>query len=279
MTFVEEFNQPDDDLLLEEENYPVAFGITFTPKVQGIALALLGLVGAGYVLMNFVAPAYESYQKLKTEEAEKLDQVKQQESGALGQKLIAAEAQLHQSEALRSQVLGLFSSNDSLKTLLFDVGSLVKARGATLLSFAPSGDLAVVSDGSLGESVNNKLKRQSFALEVSGTYDQIQTLMIDLERLQPLLIVKGLNTSPLEAATAVNVVGMKVENGRVVSQGQVMPKANEKLKAGFSLDAILPLTPEEIAQLAPPPPAEGTPPEGEQPPAEGEQPPAEEKPQ
>lgn len=267
MTFGTDFNRDDqDDLLLEGENYPVAFGITFTPQVTGIALGLLGLVGAGYVLMNFVMPAYDSYQKLKTEEAEKLEQIEQQQSGTLGQKLIAAESQLRQMEALRSQVLGLFSSNDSLKTLLFDVGRLVEARNAALLSFAPSGDLAVVADGSLGESVNNKLKRQSFALEVEGNYAQIQALMSDLERLQPLLIVKQLNTSPLEQTTEVNLAGVRVQNGQLVSSGTVVPKGSEKLKATFTLEAILPLTPEEIAQLAPPPPAEGqTPPAEEKP--------------
>jgi type IV pilus assembly protein PilO len=52
MTFSEDFAPIEGDQDLElEPSYPVAFGIELTPKVQGIALALLG-VGGHFFYIN-----------------------------------------------------------------------------------------------------------------------------------------------------------------------------------------------------------------------------------
>jgi type IV pilus assembly protein PilO/type IV pilus assembly protein PilQ len=52
----------------------------------------------------------------------------------------------------------------------------------------------VVSDSSLGSAVNNKLKRQTFNVKIEGNYVNSQKVIRDLERLQPLILLKGLNT-------------------------------------------------------------------------------------
>jgi hypothetical protein len=257
----------DDDLLLEgEAEYPVAFGITFTPQVSGIALALLGLVGAGYVLVTFFMPALTEYNALKADEVDKQDQINRQKSGEIDQKMLQAETDLKQSEALRNQVLSLFSSEASLKTLLLDINTFVDARQVELLSFKPTGTPTVVNDGSLGETVNNRLKRQSFQLEVEGTFEKTHELLQDLERLQPLLIIKQLNSQRLEETFEVKLINNQTSNGGTSVQGQVVPQGMNKVKTTFTLDAILPLTPEEVAELAPPPAeaAEGETPENGQ---------------
>jgi type IV pilus assembly protein PilO len=41
---------------------PVLFGIAFTPKIIGIIVGVIGLAGAGYILLNLLMPALESYQ-------------------------------------------------------------------------------------------------------------------------------------------------------------------------------------------------------------------------
>ena len=53
MTFADDF--ASEELL--EEDYPSAFGITFTPKITGIAIAVAGITLAIYGFMKYVRPA------------------------------------------------------------------------------------------------------------------------------------------------------------------------------------------------------------------------------
>ncbi len=254
MTFSEEFNATETDVDFDDlgSSYPTAFGITFTPQITGICLGILGLVGSIYVALNFVKPAYDNYAQLKTTEEEKLVQVEQQESGELSQKMLDAEQKLRQSESLRNQVLSLFSSEESLKTLLFDINQLVEKHQAELVSFKPNGTITVVTDGSLGAGVNGRLKRQQFDLTVKGDFGATQSLLRDLERLQPLLVIKGLKSSLVEDQFVIDIVEVNQEGGQTVATGQ------GALETSFSIDAILPLSPEEVAKLTP----EGETPEG-----------------
>ena len=255
MTFSEEFNATETDVDFDDlgSSYPTAFGITFTPQITGICLGILGLVGSIYVGLNFVKPAYDNYAQLKTTEAEKLGQVEQQESGELSQKMLDAEQKLRQSESLRNQVLSLFSSEESLKTLLFDINQLVEKHQAELVSFKPNGTIDVVTDGSLGAGVNGRLKRQQFDLTVKGDFGATQSLLRDLERLQPLLVIKGLKSSLVEDQFVIDIVEVNQEGGQTVATSQ------DALETSFTLDAILPLSPEEVAKLTP----EGETPEGQ----------------
>ncbi len=261
MTFAEEFNPEEgQDFAAEGGDYPTAFGITFTPRITGMVLALLGVFGAIYIVINFVKPAYDAYQTLKADEAAKQEQVDRQKSGELDRVLLDKELQLKQSEALKSQVLALFSTPNDLQTLLLDINGFVKSRNLKLLSFKPQGDLTVVTDSSLGEAVNNRLKRQQYTLEVEGNYQQTQALLRDLERLQPLLLVRGLKAEKDEQAFAIRLVEVKTNKNELVATGEAVAQGKELIKTAFTLEAIIPLTSEEIAALAPPP-AEQPPPE------------------
>ncbi len=259
MTFSDEFNatQTDVDFDEVEASYPTAFGITFTPQVIGIILGALGLLGSIYVVLNFVMPAYSSYQSLRADEATKQSQVQQQESGELNQKMLDAEKKLRESEALRNQVLALFSSEDSLKTMLLDINQLVEKHGLELVNFKPDGSVTVVSDGSLGSGVNGRLKRQRFNLTIEGDFGSTQSLLRDLERLQPLLVITGLNSKLVEEKFMVDIVDIKEESGQTVVTGQAKPQGNESLETSFVLDAILPLSPDELAELTPEEATEG----------------------
>ncbi len=251
MTFSEEFNSTETDVDFEEagSSYPSAFGITFTPQISGICLGVLGLVGSIYVGFSFVKPAYDNYTELKATEAEKQGQVAQQESGELSQKLLEAEQKLRESEALRSDVLSLFSSEESLRTILFDINQLVQKHQAGLVSFRPNGGITVVTDSSLGQGANNRLKRQKFDLTIRGDFGSTQSILRDLERLQPLLVITGLNSKLVEEQFTVEIVEIKQEGGQSVATGQATSQGNNALETSFTLDAILPLSPEELAKF------------------------------
>ena len=84
MTFADDFAAENRGL---EEDYPTAFGITFTPTVTGIALAVLGVVGVGYIFINMVRPAQERYQQASTKKQELQGQLEKIKSGDLQLKL------------------------------------------------------------------------------------------------------------------------------------------------------------------------------------------------
>ncbi len=249
MTFSEEFTSTQTDVDFEElgSSYPTAFGITFTPQITGACLGVLGLVGSIYVGLTFVKPAYDNYTQLKATEAEKQGQVAQQESGELTQQMFEAEQKLRESESLRNDVLSLFSSEESLKTILFDINQLVQEHRAKLVSFKPKGNITVVKDSSLGEGVNNRLKRQQFQLTIRGDFGSTQSVLRDLERLQPLLVITGLNSKLVEEKFTIDIVEVKDEGGQTVATGQAQTQAS--LETSFTLDAILPLSPEELSKL------------------------------
>jgi type IV pilus assembly protein PilO len=235
MTFAEDEFAVDSDFD-EAPDYPEAFGITFTPQVSGISLALLGLVAAGYILMTWVQPAWQQFQTLRSSIDDKEAQVAQRE--AIQNQIAELETQVQQATAKQDQVLALFAEERNLDTLLLDLNRFVEAREGELISFTPQGELSIVTDGSLGEPVNNKLKRQSINLQVEGTFDQIQSIMRSLERLQSLLLVKGYSSQITEAQTA------------TYRNGQVVLSEPPTLQTTFQIDALVPLSEEEKAEVA-----------------------------
>lgn len=96
MTFTEEY-VPDEDRDLEEmDNYPTAFGVTFTPRVIGIALAVACLLGSLYLVFNWLMPAYTTLRQLEADESSKQQQVDQQKNGGMKQEFENLEGQLQQ---------------------------------------------------------------------------------------------------------------------------------------------------------------------------------------
>ena len=232
-----------DDFLSDDQqglgaDYPEVFGITFTPVVSGIALAVVGLIGTIYIFMNMVKPAQESYKQVKTQVEEKQGQLDKMKSGDLDEQLTNLNNELTEKKALKSQVIALFTNESDLDTLLLDINSFVAAKGATMINYSPDSQITTVEDGSLGSEVNGKLKRKSISLEIEGTFSQTQAFLNDLERLQPLLIVKDYSSQVSEKAPVV----------LSVSQKALIPTQATKLKTRLSIDAILPLSQQELLQ-------------------------------
>jgi len=263
MTYSEEYTTTTilDQDFGQAGNYPTAFGITFTPKVSGIALAILGAVGAVYVLLNFFLPVWDEYQKLKTDEAAKQQEVDQQKSGKMEIRLAEAETKLKVAEKRRQVILDLFGNSKDIKTILIDFNNVFSARDVTLLSFLPQGEPVVIGDDSLGAGTTNKLKRQTYQVSLRGNFGNTHNLIRDIERLQPLILIKDFKTDLAQPELPVKVVN---QGGQV----KVEPDGSTVLNSSMTLDVLLPLTPAEIAALAPPPPPPGQ--EGK--PAEGQPP-------
>lgn len=192
MTFAEETKKKT--LIEEEPEYPTAFGITFSPLNSGIGLGILGILGAIYIWMTFGAPNYDKYNQLKAQETEKEQLLATEKSGNYQAKLTQVQQELGQAKKLQETAYSLFANEQSGDTLLLDINKFAKSRQTTLSSFTPDNKSVVVSDSSLGPLVNNKLKRKTFLLNVEGDFLKVHDLMRDIERLQPLLLVKNFNS-------------------------------------------------------------------------------------
>ncbi|NEO99812.1 MAG: hypothetical protein F6K58_14265 [Symploca sp. SIO2E9] len=227
----------DQEFLLvegEEEapNYPVAFGVTLTPKVGGIIIGVLGIAGAAYLLLNAVQPTWQKYRELQQDIESKKLQIKTKEE--IQQQIELKQAQLEEAKDKNRQVLSLFASEQTLDTLLLDLNSFVKDTNGNLKSFTPvEPEPVVINDGSLGPLVNGKLKRRSIDLELEGSFQQLQSVMRSFERLQALMLVNNFQS---DVSTPQALV---INNGRVVLGPQ------PTLKTTFRLDALLPLTEQE----------------------------------
>ncbi len=247
MTFGGDFNTEEDKGFEEEGRYPTAFGVTFTPKISGIALGGLGLIGAIYVGLNFLMPAYEEYQTQKQQETDLTQQLTSKQQGQIAQKIQELEQDLNRKENLRNEVMGLFAQTQDLETLLIDISRFFRAEGVELLSFVPQDPQpTVVTDSSLGPAANNKVKRQSISIEMQGGFAETQSVIQKLERLQPLIIVKNLSTVIQEGTSGQLVINSP-------NSAAIIPQEQKPIKTNFQIHVLVSLTPEEFAQLNPPP--------------------------
>ena len=99
--------------------------------------------------------------------------------------------------------------------------------------------LELVQDGSLGSGANGQIKRQTYTVSFEGSFVQTQEIFRQLERLQPLLLVKD--------------VEMSVQ-GRPILFGNAQPLDNCQpdlsLETEFTLQALLPLSTDELLEQA-----------------------------
>lgn len=226
--------------------YPVLFGIAFTPKIIGILVGVIGLAGAGYILLNLLMPAWESYQQQQAKTSELQAQIEQKKANI--KQIDKVKEELAQAKQQKVQVLGLFANEKTLDTLLLDMNRLVESGNtptsvntvrAKLKKFVPvSQKPEPITDGSLGLQVDGKLQRSIINAEITGTYEQTQSIIRNIERLQPLLIVKDYQATlaPLESRSPLDKTPV-----------QVGPSA---INTSFQLQVLMPISAEEIAAAA-----------------------------
>jgi type IV pilus assembly protein PilO len=193
-----------------------------------------------------VMPAWESYQQQQTKASELQGQIDQKKASI--KQIDQVKDELAQAKQQKVQVLGLFANEKTLDTLLLDVNRLIESGNtptsinavrAKLKKFVPvSQKPEPVIDGTLGLKVDGKLQRSSINAEITGTYEQTQSIIRNIERLQPLLIVKDYQSTlaPVESRSPLDKTPM-----------QVGPAA---INTSFQLQVLMPLSPEEIAAAA-----------------------------
>ncbi|NMG07096.1 pilus assembly protein PilO [Brasilonema sp. UFV-L1] len=243
MTLGDDFNFVEDtEFATTSSSYPVVFGITLTPKVSGIILGVLGLAGAAYMLMNFVIPIWDNIQQQETKQNELQQTIDQKKSDIKQIDKVQQEQALSKQQQL--QVLALFANEKTLDTLLLDLNRLVESSNtqfpphavkAKLRKYVPIGKAEPITDSSFGSLVNDKLKRRSINIEILGTYEQTQSILRNIERLQPLLMVKDYQSTlaPEEVTQQDKVVVRRV--------------GSTLISTSFQLQALMPLSQEEIA--------------------------------
>ena len=234
MTFTEEF-VPVQDGGFDSPRYPTAFGLTFSPQLIGALLALLGLAGGLYLLFSRAIPAWQTNRDRKAEVERKELQLAEQQASLEQRDAVVAEKDAALAEF--DQVMSLFANDPALDTLLYDISNSLPSPKDLLTSFAPSGELEVIEDGSLGEEVNGMLKRQAYDVSTEGSYQQTEDFIKRLERLTPLLRITDLSTESEELVQQVNVGPF----GTV----EVTPK-EPQLTTTLTLEALVQRSREEI---------------------------------
>ncbi|MEH2291453.1 pilus assembly protein PilO [Nostoc sp.] len=224
----------------------VVFGIALTPKIIGILVGVIGLAGAGYILLNLLMPAWESYQQQQAKSSELQGQIEQKKANI--KQIDQVKDELAQAKQQKVQVLSLFANEKTSDTLLLDLNRLIESGNTATSINAVRGKLnkyvpisqkpEPITDGSLGLEVNGKLQRSTINAEITATYEQTQSIIRNIERLQPLLIVKDFQATlaPAETRSPLDKTPM-----------QVGPAA---INTSFQLQVLMPLSPEEIAAAA-----------------------------
>lgn len=237
MTASEEYISLEDGQLEAAPNYPTVFGVTLTPAASGVAIAFLGLAGTVYLVFNLVMPAWQKYQELTASRDQKQALITQKQS--VQAQTAKARAELVQAKQQQVDVLALFADERTLDTLLLDLNRVVEAGNAKLQRnavraklkrFVPVNQYAEsITDGSLGAEVNGKLKRRTVNVELEGTFEQTQSILRNIERLQPLLIIKDYQSTLAQVPT--NAQGKAVRTGAAA------------ITTSFQLQALMPDSP------------------------------------
>lgn len=253
MTMVGEFASPDGQES-GDASYPSIFGVQLSPQIIGALVAVLGLAGSVYLFMNFVQPVMQQNDETKGKIAEaqsKLDRL-----AAIKEEIALAEQERDRAKQELTSVTTLFANPNSLNTLLLDLNKRIEARNsnlpedrvkARLVKFEPDTlNSGIISDGSLGPQLNGKLYRQSYTMQLEGTFDQIRLFLIDLERQKSLAVVKEYKSVLSESTQRIAV---DRQDGKIVPIGN----PETKILSSFKLQVLRPLTAEELARVAPAP--------------------------
>jgi type IV pilus assembly protein PilO len=246
MTFTDDLGNKGTEFQDAGGSSPVVFGITLTPPIIGGLVGGLGVLGAGYMIFTMVMPAWDTFQAQQKKRDEIKANVEQKRDQS--RQIKKVEGDLEAAKTQQKQVLAAFADEKSLDTLLLDTSRLIDSSNtqapanvvkAKLKKFLPVSEKPeMIIDSSFGSEVNNQLRRSIIKVEIEGTFEQTQDIMQNIERLQPLLLVQNFD-SKLQPAEE-----MGDKDHKVVYRGP------GKLATSFDLQALMPVSAEEVAEMA-----------------------------
>jgi type IV pilus assembly protein PilO len=226
----------DSTYLDDRPSYPSIFGIDLSPMLLGAVLAVVGIGGAGYLAYTNVMPLLQANQEQQTKLANVQQQIKDRQD--MAKRITEAEAKLVKADAQRELVLSLFANEKKLDTLLIDVNKLIGERQGQLQSFKPDPGLTgQIIDGSLGAALNGKLKRKTTDIEFKGGFEQMQSILSTVERMDQLLMLQNFKAELQPEVNSAN--NQPIQGGppsiRTTFKLQaIIPLAESKLKAAPS---------------------------------------------
>jgi type IV pilus assembly protein PilO len=220
------------------------------------ALGILGGVfgvGVGvWLYLSMLQPTIEEKNELQADIKEAKESIKEKQK--LLQDMQELEAQKEKALQQQRVVASLFTRRETLSTLLFDMHNLIarqndpiesEAEQLQLLNFTPESGLQEIppEDTSLGSWAPGKLKKKVYSVTMEGTFEQLQSFVRNLERLESLLLIKNADVS-LQRGTL--QVGLGWRNGKVA----IVERSTPRLSTSFQLEAIVPRSKKEIIQQA-----------------------------
>lgn len=230
-----------DDQELEAPQYPEVLGVSFTPQVIGILVAIAGLAGAGYVVWKMVLPAREAYAGLEANLDQVEAELQQNQISDVQSQIQALNNELAQKEALRPQISGLFGRSETLPTLLRDISTIMQSEGVTITGYdIEQPQPQIVEDDSLGTLVNKKVLKQTIGIEFQGNAPQTEAVFKKLERFETMLFFRDTNIEVEENPIYI----FDPKTGGITMDGELI------LNTSFTMDVVAPLSQEELDRIA-----------------------------
>jgi type IV pilus assembly protein PilO len=208
--------------------------------LYGLLAGVVGIGGAAVIYFTQVQPTSLQVAQLQSEVEAINNEIRQKEAALRDRDKV--EAELKQAEEQRAKLETIFGNQQDLQVALLMIDQQIRDSGANLRSFKPG---AVATAGQVDEQTPGTeqkkptqakapaeqtmglLKKVTYDVEFQGTYPQTIAVLRNIERLRLLLNITKFSMS---APTS------RSEDGET-----------PRLTTKFTLEAFVPLTPEELA--------------------------------
>jgi Tfp pilus assembly protein PilO len=180
---------------------PVILGMELTPGRIGIAIGLLGVLAAGLLAFTNLRPLLQQIQQTENEidqTTNTLTSVRQQIDS-----LSNVETDIEDGRRVNARVSELLPTPENVDTQLLDLSRLMQQSDVQMRSFAPSEPVPAdaTSAPEVPADIAFSIEVQNTNVAMRGEYDDIISLMSNVERLETLLRVRNLNIQFTEDPT------------------------------------------------------------------------------
>ncbi|MCS6960144.1 MAG: hypothetical protein RMK91_08835 [Pseudanabaenaceae cyanobacterium SKYGB_i_bin29] len=238
---------------MEEELQPgggvTLFGVTLGGRVLGIALGVIGVVGAGFIILQFISPLLAEIDAARLQIRQKEESIRGKEQEIAQKRDIPQKVE--EAKQRKEAVLSLLPSPETLDTLILDINARLAELGEPLIvspvanisGSALRGRLDDFTPGAAAEATAERpFRTRDYKITISATYQDTLEFMRKLEQLRPLLVVKDVRLKPSK-------IQIDAENLTPEQKNYIAATLPPLITTEFNLIAYIPLSPEELAQL------------------------------